>query len=169
MGDELIKKLGTGLKVPTDETDIALDLHSDPILPKKGPVEYVPSIKVWNMISFMRVLRARTLNENVIKTGTLWYEGTDGDIPSKNKSCDKIKDSYWWGSADKVQALIDFLKAYDKMIQETPPTINITGSPLRLLYNKTDMPQTVLNARKAWCKLRGIDESGAEMFRLYLL
>jgi hypothetical protein len=159
----------------TDKEDASLELNSDPP-PSALDTEkekYTPSVKVWNMINFMKYLKLATANDEVIKTKNLWYVNKDDDVLiPKGANATDLKTSHWWGSADKVDNFINFLRSYETMTQSEPPTAFIDGKYLYDDIAKADttgQPNPVFLARKAWCAMREQPEKNAEMFRLYLL
>lgn len=171
----VVARFGTGIKTLTDIDDTALALNSDP---PPGNIsgdkmKYEPSVKVWNMINFMKYLKLATANDEVIKIKNLWYVNEVGDeLKFRGANAGTLKTSHWWGSAAKVDNFINFLRSYENMTKIDPPNDLVDGKYLYDNIAKNDttgQPTPVFLARKAWCAMREQPENNAEMFRLYLL
>lgn len=136
-------------------------------------MKYEPSVKVWNMINFMKYLKLATANDEVIKIKNLWYVNEVGDeLKFRGANAGTLKTSHWWGSAAKVDNFINFLRSYENMTKIDPPNDLVDGKYLYDNIAKNDttgQPTPVFLARKAWCAMREQPENNAEMFRLYLL
>jgi hypothetical protein len=167
--DDLMK-FGIGTKTLINSGDGKLTLNCDPKpnnFRKSMDGRYESSVKVWNMINFMKYLRSATIDDDVIKIKNLWYaDNASNTLDTTAPQVSDLITSYWWGSPDKVNKFIEFLLAYAEMAKTDPPADLVDT---KYLYEKIDENASVLAARKAWCRMRNCNEDKAEMFRLYLL
>ncbi len=117
--------------------DIALD--ADDATPM-GQFEngLTPSVKVWNMIAYINAI-SYTASKIVDALKFLTDEK-------------KLKTTLWWGSPDKVDRLLAFIKAYCAMSKTIPPT-KVDGKFAPIYTKDTPYPKEVASARSAWVSL----------------